>query len=86
MTLDQFKSRLTTLLREMPRCTTADLTEFAIAYWMGVMSCTHSCAPMKAALSMRNSNSAATSGKTGAPTFRAGSMPLYSACGPKLQI
>lgn len=35
MTLDQFKSQLSALLRDKPRGTTADLTDFAIAYWNG---------------------------------------------------
>jgi hypothetical protein len=35
LTLDQFKSQLSKLLRDIPRGTTADLTEFAVAYWDG---------------------------------------------------
>jgi hypothetical protein len=34
-TLDQFKSQLSKLLRDIPRGTTADLTAFAVAYWDG---------------------------------------------------
>ncbi|MFL9913287.1 hypothetical protein [Paraburkholderia sp. RL17-337-BIB-A] len=33
--LDQFKSQLSKLLRDIPFGTTADLTAFAVAYWDG---------------------------------------------------
>jgi hypothetical protein len=33
---DQFESHLAMLLRDQPRGTTADLTDFAVAYWDGV--------------------------------------------------
>ena len=35
LTLDQFKSQLSKLLRDIPFRTTADLTAFAVAYWDG---------------------------------------------------
>ncbi|MGF6575042.1 hypothetical protein ABH945_007171 [Paraburkholderia sp. GAS333] len=34
-TLDQFKTQLSTLLRDLIPCTAADLTDSAIAYWDG---------------------------------------------------
>lgn len=35
MTLEQFKTQLSTLLRDLMPCTTADLTDSAVAYWDG---------------------------------------------------
>ena len=35
MTLDDFKSQVAAVLRDAPRCTTADLTDFAVAFWNG---------------------------------------------------
>lgn len=35
LTLDQFKSQLAMLLQDIPSGTSADLTDFAIAFWNG---------------------------------------------------
>jgi hypothetical protein len=35
MTLENFKSQLSMLLRDLPIGTTADLTDFAVAFWGG---------------------------------------------------
>jgi hypothetical protein len=35
LTIEQFKTQLAMFLRDMPKGTTADLTEFAVAYWDG---------------------------------------------------
>ncbi|WP_260854709.1 hypothetical protein [Paraburkholderia sp. BCC1884] len=35
LTFDQFNTKLSTLLRDLMPCTTADLTDTAIAYWDG---------------------------------------------------
>jgi hypothetical protein len=35
VTFEDFTSQLAMLLRDAPRCTSADITDFAVAYWDG---------------------------------------------------